>query len=237
MRTSRCTPASADEQPVGVVAGHRERRALDAGLVARLQVDDLAPEAAALRPAQVHAQQHLGPVLRLGAAGARMDRDDRVLAIELARQHRPDLGGLHVARVGVERRARDRPRRPRPAAPSRAARRDRRSASGATRRACGRLRAGGGAAGSSARSPGPSRNPAPRPASRGRSVPRVRRASSKSPPQVGGAVGRARRRARICSSRVMVSCQSSLATPATQSRQHERRRLTASDSQATTSPM
>ncbi len=38
------------------------------------------PEAAPLGPAQVHPHQHLGPVLRLGAAGARMDGDDRVLA-------------------------------------------------------------------------------------------------------------------------------------------------------------
>ena len=75
-----------EEQAVRVVAGDGERRALDAGLVAGLQVDDLALEAAALGPAQVHAQQHLGPVLRLGAARARMDRDDRVLAIELARR-------------------------------------------------------------------------------------------------------------------------------------------------------
>jgi hypothetical protein len=31
-----------------------------------------------------------------------MDRDDRVLAIHLAREHRPDLGGLDVALIGVE---------------------------------------------------------------------------------------------------------------------------------------
>ena len=66
------------QQAEGVLAGHRERRALDAGLVAGLVVDDLALEAAALAPAQVHAQQHLRPVLRLGAAGAGVDRDDGV---------------------------------------------------------------------------------------------------------------------------------------------------------------
>jgi hypothetical protein len=31
-----------------------------------------------------------------------MDRENRVLPIEIARQHRPDLGGLHVARVRLE---------------------------------------------------------------------------------------------------------------------------------------
>ena len=35
-------------------------------------------EAMALRPAEVHAQQHLGPVGGLGAAGAGADGDDRV---------------------------------------------------------------------------------------------------------------------------------------------------------------
>ena len=84
-------------QAVRVVADDRHRRALDAGFVAGLQVDDVALEAAALRPAQVHAQQHLGPVLRLGAAGAGMDRHDRVLAIVLAAEHLLGLAGVDVA--------------------------------------------------------------------------------------------------------------------------------------------
>jgi hypothetical protein len=37
------------------------------------------------------------------AARARMDGHDRVVAIELAREHRADLGRLHVAGVGLER--------------------------------------------------------------------------------------------------------------------------------------
>jgi hypothetical protein len=31
-----------------------------------------------------------------------MDRENGVLAIQITRQHRPDLGGLHVARVRLE---------------------------------------------------------------------------------------------------------------------------------------
>jgi hypothetical protein len=31
-----------------------------------------------------------------------VDRENRVLAIEIAREHRADLGGLHVARVGFQ---------------------------------------------------------------------------------------------------------------------------------------
>ena len=34
-----------------------------------------------LGPAQVHAQQHVGPVLRLGTAGAAVDLDDGVLVV------------------------------------------------------------------------------------------------------------------------------------------------------------
>src|SRR5439155_18790006 len=62
---------------------------------AGLVVHQLSFEAAPLRPAQVHAQQHLGRGLRLGAAGAWMDRDDGVFAIVLAAEHLLDLAGLY----------------------------------------------------------------------------------------------------------------------------------------------
>jgi hypothetical protein len=87
---------------VGEVANQQDRRALDARLVAGLVVDDVPLEPAPLRPLQVHAQQHLGPVLRLGAAGARVDGDDRVGAIVLAAQHLLGLGGLDLALELVE---------------------------------------------------------------------------------------------------------------------------------------
>ena len=159
------------QQAVGVLAGDRERRALEPGFVARLIVDHLALEAAALGPAQVHAQQHLGPVLRLGAAGAGMDRDDRVLAIVLAAEHLLDLAGLHFLVERVERLRElgvDRLRRRRPTRRARArsslfflsdSDRDRDPA-----------RAGGGAAGPSALRPDLSRNRARRRAPRGGSV-------------------------------------------------------------------
>ena len=51
-------------------------------------------EAAAVAPAQVHAQQHLGPVLAVGAACAAVDREDRVRAVVLATQHLLELGAL-----------------------------------------------------------------------------------------------------------------------------------------------
>ena len=76
------------EEAVGVLALHGRRRGLEARLLARARLDELGLEAAAVRPALVHAQHHLGPVLRVGAAGAGMDRDDRVAGVVLAVEQR-----------------------------------------------------------------------------------------------------------------------------------------------------
>ena len=65
---------------VGAAAVDRDRDALEAGLLALGLVDDLGPEAVALRPAEVHPEEHLGPVGRLGAAGAGADREERAAA-------------------------------------------------------------------------------------------------------------------------------------------------------------
>ena len=69
-------PALGAEIAVGVAAGDFNRGALDAGLFARCDAEQIGGAAVALGPTQVHAQQHLGPVLRLGSACAGMDRDD-----------------------------------------------------------------------------------------------------------------------------------------------------------------
>src|SRR6185369_11959446 len=50
----------------------REGGALDARFLAVLPLHQLDLVAVLLGPAQVHAEEHLGPVLRLGAAGAGM---------------------------------------------------------------------------------------------------------------------------------------------------------------------
>ena len=69
------------EMAVGVLPGHLDRGRLDARLLAREQVDHLRLEAGPLRPAQVHAHEHLGPVLRLGAARSGVDGEDGVLLV------------------------------------------------------------------------------------------------------------------------------------------------------------
>src|SRR4051794_24155846 len=91
-----------EHQAVGVVAVDFERRALDPRFVTRLCIHDLALEAAALCPAQVHPQQHFRPVLRLGAAGARMNRDDRVLPIVLPAEHLLGFAGVDFLSELVE---------------------------------------------------------------------------------------------------------------------------------------
>ena len=48
-------------------------------------------EAVPLGPADVHAHEHLGPVLRLGAAGARMDGQEGIAAVVGAPQHGLEL--------------------------------------------------------------------------------------------------------------------------------------------------
>src|SRR5260370_24955397 len=80
-------PRFGPQIPVREVAFHRDSCALDSRAVARLQVGNLGFEAAPLGPSQIKAQQHLGPVLRLLAAGTWMDPNDRAEAIVLAAQH------------------------------------------------------------------------------------------------------------------------------------------------------
>ena len=48
-------------------------------------------EAALLGPLQIHAQQHLGPVLRFGAAGAGLNFEKRIVRIEFAVEHAAEL--------------------------------------------------------------------------------------------------------------------------------------------------
>jgi hypothetical protein len=84
------------DEPVHVLALDRQCGALEAGLVALLRLVDLDLEAAALEPAQIHAQQHLGPVLRLGAAGARVDGEDGAALVVLATEEAQLLASLQV---------------------------------------------------------------------------------------------------------------------------------------------
>ncbi len=88
---------------IGVVAADLDGGGFDAGLFAlRLfQIFDL--EAVLLGPARIHAQQHRGPVLALGAAGAGVNLEIGVEAVGLAAQQRLELAARDVLLQGFQR--------------------------------------------------------------------------------------------------------------------------------------
>src|SRR5689334_13846756 len=83
------------QQAVRVLAIHFESGALDPRAFALQAVRNHGLKALAFSPAQVHAKQHLRPILAFGPAGARMDRDDRVAMIVLAGEQHRRLQLLH----------------------------------------------------------------------------------------------------------------------------------------------
>lgn len=54
---------------------------LQPGFFARLIVDEFGGKALAFYPAIVHTEEHIGPVLRLGASGSGMDGQDGISMI------------------------------------------------------------------------------------------------------------------------------------------------------------
>ncbi len=81
---------------VGVPPLQAERGRGDAGLRELARVDHAEGAGLVLGPAQVHAQQHFGPVLGLGAAGAGLDVDEGVGGIVGAGEHAGELEALDV---------------------------------------------------------------------------------------------------------------------------------------------
>ena len=78
------------EVSIGILADHIERDRFDSGFFTLLVIEHFGLEAILLGPSQIHAHEHFGPVLRLGAAGSGMDVHDRVQRIVFAGQQ--DLG-------------------------------------------------------------------------------------------------------------------------------------------------
>ena len=76
------------EVAVGIVTLDEDGGGLDARLVAGLIVHELIGVAVALGPAGIHAVEHLRPVLRLGAAGAGVEGQNRVVRVVLAGEKR-----------------------------------------------------------------------------------------------------------------------------------------------------
>ena len=85
---------------VGVLSVHLEGYRFHTGLITVQHIQHLNAVAVGLGPAGVHAVEHLGPVLRLGAAGAGVEGQDRVAVVVLTVEHRHELqlidGLLHT---------------------------------------------------------------------------------------------------------------------------------------------
>ena len=76
------------EHTVGVLTLDENAGGFDARLVAVEIVKDLVGQAMLLGPVRVHPVEHRGPVLRLGAACARLERDDGVVIVIFAGKKR-----------------------------------------------------------------------------------------------------------------------------------------------------
>jgi hypothetical protein len=72
------------QDPVRVLTVDGEGGRFEARLLARGGLDHLGPETAVGRPPEVHAEEDLRPVLRVRAAGTRLDRHDRVPRVVIA---------------------------------------------------------------------------------------------------------------------------------------------------------
>ncbi len=88
--------ASLGAQPaIGPAPVHCHGHALEASLLAFLLVEDLGREAMPFGPAQVHPQEHLGPVGGLGAPGAGTDREQgRPIVVLAGEQQRGALAAI-----------------------------------------------------------------------------------------------------------------------------------------------
>ena len=94
------------QEAVRPAAVNAHGHALEAGLLALELVDDLGRELVPLRPAQVHAQEHLGPVGRLRAARAGRDGQNRVVLVVVPGEHeggaQPPVFSAQGRELGVE---------------------------------------------------------------------------------------------------------------------------------------
>ena len=76
------------ERPVRVLSLDGHRRRLETRLLPRARLEHLRLEATVGGPAEVHAQQHVGPVLCVRPARPGVDLEDRVARVVLAVEER-----------------------------------------------------------------------------------------------------------------------------------------------------
>ena len=88
---------------IGIAALDLQGRGLDAGFFAERLLHHLDLETVLLGPARIHAQQHIGPVLALGAAGAGMHFEIGIVGVGFAGQQRFELAARHLGLDPLER--------------------------------------------------------------------------------------------------------------------------------------
>ena len=76
------------QESEGVFAVHCECRGFQPRFFAGLIVVENGFETLPLGPSQIHAQQHVGPILRFGTARAGMDRNDGIASVIVTRKQR-----------------------------------------------------------------------------------------------------------------------------------------------------
>src|SRR6185437_10891515 len=91
------------EPAISVLAGDANGRRFDAGAFARALFEPLDLVAVLLAPAHIHAQEHLGPILRLGAARAGMDLEIAIVAVGFAGKEAVELARFDVLMQRSER--------------------------------------------------------------------------------------------------------------------------------------
>ena len=89
------------EITVSVFAAHQQRDRFDPDFFAGLNIDNLRFKSAALDPALIHAQEHVGPIARFGAAGAGMNGEKGVIAIALAGKKLAQLEFLELVQETI----------------------------------------------------------------------------------------------------------------------------------------
>src|SRR4030095_4365213 len=92
MDTSFCR-----EQPVGKITTYSESGGLDAGLLARLLIDDFRFESVTFGPSEIHSHQHFSPILCVRPAGSRIDSYDRVSRVIGSREEHFGFGLFDLA--------------------------------------------------------------------------------------------------------------------------------------------
>src|SRR6185312_4717615 len=78
----------ASQQSECVLSADGKGRGFDARFFTGLIIVEYGFEALALRPTQIHAHEHLRPILRLGPTRARMNGDNRIATVILSAQQR-----------------------------------------------------------------------------------------------------------------------------------------------------